>query len=361
MKTNVFSAKNSGSIESSNAITFPPEWAHQYAVLLTWPHKDTDWESTLSEVEPLYLQLAKEILKREHLIVSCGDAEKVNSIKHALSAYAKYGFTVYVYAVASDDTWTRDHGPITVVNNGHQTLIDFEFNAWGGKFPYGKDNLINTALKDSAALADYHYTKSDIILEGGSVESNGEGVLLTTSECLLTPSRNPNLNKAQLEQALKEQLGCNAMLWLDHGYLAGDDTDSHIDTLARFCANDLICYVKCSDANDEHYDALKKMEDQLRSFKQQNGQPYRLKALPMASAIFDEEERLPATYANFLIINKAVLAPIYNVKEDEAALKVLKECFPDREIIPINCCPLIKQHGSLHCITMQIPCIKNLG
>ena len=335
----------------------PPEWAHQYAVVLTWPHKNTDWKPILNEVEPLYLQLAKEILKKENLIVSCGDFESIDKIKKLLSAFAIYGFKFYVYPVASDDTWTRDHGPITIFNNENQTLLDFEFNAWGGKFSYSKDNLINSELKKYAALADYNYTKSNIVLEGGSIESNGQGVLLTTSECLLTPSRNPNLNKAQLEQALKNQFGCNNILWLDHGYLAGDDTDSHIDTLARFCASDLICYVKCSDVSDEHYDALKKMEDQLRSFKQPNGEPYKLKALPMASAIFDEGERLPATYANFLIINEAVLAPIYNVKEDEAALTVLKECFPDREIIPINCSPLIKQHGSLHCITMQIPCI----
>jgi len=236
-------------------------------------------------------------------------------------------------------------------------LLDFEFNAWGSKFPYIKDNLINSELKKHSALADYGYIKSNIVLEGGSIESNGEGVLLTTSECLLTPSRNPTLNKKQLEEKLKDQLGCNNILWLDHGYLAGDDTDSHIDTLARFCAHDLICYVKCNDTSDEHFDALKRMEDQLRTFKQHNGEPYRLKPLPMASAIFDEGERLPATYANFLVINEAVLVPIYNVKEDESALATLKECFPDREIIPINCYPLIKQHGSLHCITMQIPTI----
>jgi len=343
---------------NTNATTLPPEWAHQYAVLLTWPHKKTDWEPILSEVEPLYMQLAKEILKRENLIISCGDFEKVDELERLLKAYAIHGFELFVYPAASDDTWARDHGPITIFNNEQQTLLDFEFNAWGGKFPYIKDNLINSELIKYAALADYSYIKSSIVLEGGSIESNGHGVILTTSECLLTPSRNPTLDKTQLEQELKNQLGCNDILWLDHGYLSGDDTDSHIDTLARFCAPDLICYVKCDDTNDEHHEALKEMENQLRSFKQLNGNPYRLKALPMASAIFDEGERLPATYANFLIINEAVLVPIYNVKEDDAALAVLKECFPNREIIPINCCPLIKQHGSLHCITMQIPCIS---
>lgn len=338
-----------------NTKVLPPEWAHQYAVILTWPHKNTDWEPILSEVEPLYLQLAKEILKRENLIVSCGDFERVTEIKELLKPFETHDFECFVYPAASDDTWARDHGPITILSGDQLTLLDFEFNAWGSKFLYSKDNLINSELKKQAALADYDYIKSNIVLEGGSIESNGHGVILTTSECLLTPSRNPTLNKARLEQALKNQLGCKDFLWLDHGYLSGDDTDSHIDTLARFCSPNLICYVKCDDPSDEHYGALKNMETQLRSFKQQNGKPYQLKALPMASAIFDDGERLPATYANFLIINEAVLAPIYNVQEDEKALMILKECFPDREIIPLNCCSLIKQHGSLHCITMQVP------
>ena len=343
-------------MNTHTSILLPPEWAQQYAVMLTWPHKNTDWKATLKDVEPLYFKLAKEILKREHLIVVCGDAQQIDGITRVLNTYTNEGFSFFICAADSDDTWARDHGPITILNNGQLTLLDFEFNAWGGKFSFSKDNLINSVLKNSAALTHYHYKKSPLVLEGGSIESNGVGVLLTTSECLLTPTRNPNHTKAQLEHDLKEQLGCHTVLWLDHGYLAGDDTDSHIDTLARFCAPDLICYIQCNDASDEHYDALKKMEHQLHTFKQHNGQPYRLKALPMASAIFDGGERIPATYANFLIINNAVLVPVYNVKEDKLALDTLKDCFPEREIIPINCCPLIKQHGSLHCITMQIPC-----
>lgn len=334
-------------------ILFPPEWAHQHAVLLTWPHHATDWVLILEDVEQLYIQLAKEILKRESLIIGCADESKIEPILSALSDFNKG--RLLVKHIPSDDTWARDHGPITVYRDGFATLLDFNFNAWGGKFSFDQDNLINRRLRESNAFQAYQFETIDMVMEGGALESNGQGVLMTTSECLLNPTRNPNLSKQEIEQKLSETLGIKQILWLEDGYLAGDDTDSHIDTLARFCAEDLICYVKCDDQTDEHYEALKKMEDQLRAFKQPNGQPYRLEALPMTDAIFDDGERLPATYANFLIINEAILAPVYGVKQDEEALATLQRCFPEREVIPINCLPLIKQHGSLHCITMQIP------
>ena len=334
-------------------ILFPPEWAHQQCVLLTWPHKATDWAAILDEVEQLYLQLAREILKRESLIIGCADATKIEPIRLALSDHSEYN--LQVLPIPSDDTWARDHGPITIYQNGLATLLDFSFNAWGNKFCFDNDNLINRRLREANAFKGYHFETIQMVMEGGALESNGQGVLLTTSECLLNPSRNPYLSQQDIEQHLEEILGVRQILWLDNGYLAGDDTDSHIDTLARFCAADLICYVKCDDQNDEHYEALKKMEHQLQAFRQPNGQPYRLEPLPMTDAIYDDGDRLPATYANFLIVNNAVLAPVYGVKQDQEALNTLQRCFPEREIIPINCIPLIKQHGSLHCITMQIP------
>lgn len=338
----------------SNAkLQLPPEWTDQNAVLLTWPHENTDWKPILDEVETLYFQLAKEILKRESLIISCGDSEKVDVIKSVLSKHAFH--SLHVSYIPSNDTWARDHGPITVYHEETARLLDFNFNAWGGKFSFEKDNLINTHLAKIDALQQYQDSKVNMVLEGGAIESNGEGVLLTTSECLLSPTRNPELSKSQIEHKLKELLGVKQVLWLDHGYLSGDDTDSHIDTLARFCAHDLICYVKCNDKNDEHFEALSNMEAQLMSFRQPGGEPYRLVPLPMVEPIIEKGERLPATYANFLIINGAVLFPVYGVKQDEEAIKAIQHCFPDREIIPINCKTLIKQHGSLHCITMQIP------
>ncbi|MFD2228600.1 agmatine deiminase family protein [Alkalimarinus sediminis] len=334
-------------------ILFPSEWSHQYAILLTWPHKSTDWVFILEEVETLYLQLAKEILKRESLIIACADESKIEPIRSALEGFTQY--SLEVKHIPSDDTWARDHGPITVYKNGSAELLDFSFNAWGGKFAFDQDNLINKRLKESGVFPQYTFKSINMVMEGGALESNGQGVLLTTSDCLLNPNRNPELSKQEIEKKLSEALGIKQVLWLDNGYLAGDDTDSHIDTLARFCSEDLICYVKCGDQSDEHYDALKKMEQQLKAFTQPNGEPYRLEPLPMTEAIFEDGERLPATYANFLIINNAVLAPVYGVEQDQTALETLQRCFPQHEIVAINCRPLIKQHGSLHCITMQIP------
>ena len=194
------------------------------------------------------------------------------------------------------------------------------------------------------------------MLEGGSIESDGCGTLLVTSECLLSENRNSTLSKEQIESRLKHDFCVERVLWLDHGYLSGDDTDSHIDTLARLCPNDTITYVRCTDKDDEHFEELNKMEEQLKQFKTSDGNPYRLLALPMADEIVFDGERLPATYANFLIINKAVLYPTYNQPDnDEKAKEVLQQAFPEYEIVSIDCTPLIKQHGSLHCCTMQFP------
>jgi agmatine deiminase len=209
---------------------------------------------------------------------------------------------------------------------------------------------------DKNILKAERLIKTGLVLEGGGIESDGKGTLMTTSECLLSPNRNPHLTKDEIDARLKALFGVNRILWLNNGYLAGDDTDSHIDTLARLCDEDTICYVKCDDTEDEHYPALKDMEDELKAFRKANGEPYKLVALPMADACFDEEgQRLPATYANFLIINGAVLVPTYKVKQDAAALEILRGCFPKHEIIGLDCLPLIWQHGSLHCISMQYP------
>jgi agmatine/peptidylarginine deiminase len=194
------------------------------------------------------------------------------------------------------------------------------------------------------------------VFEGGSIESNGAGVLLTTEECLLSKERNPQFSKQEIENYLKEKFGAHTVLWLSHGFLAGDDTDSHIDTLARFVDDHTIAYVQCNDENDLHYTELQAMERELQDFRMPNGKPYRLLALPMTPPIFDEDgERLPATYANFLIINTAVLVPVYNCATDAEALRILQQAFPTREIVPIDCSVLITQHGSLHCVTMQFP------
>lgn len=328
----------------------PAEWEPQSAVQLTFPHEQTDWRDVLDEVLPCFIRIAETISRFEKVLIVCRDAAALK--KRLLNAVQD---NLIFFECESNDTWARDHGGITVFENGKPVLLDFVFNGWGLKFPADKDNLITRRLYNRGIFqADIRH--GGIVLEGGGIESDGQGTLLTTAECMLSPNRNPHLDKTQIEEHLKSCFGLDRILWLHHGYLAGDDTDSHIDTLARFCDPGTICYVKCTDPSDEHFDALQRMETELRAFRNKVGSPYRLVPLPWPDACFDAEgHRLPATYANFLIINGAVLVPTYRVPQDTDALDVLKNIFPGRRIIGIDCRPLILQHGSLHCVTMQYP------
>lgn len=339
-----------------NHIFFPPEWYPQSAIQLTWPHPDTDWDYMLEEVTTCYVNIAVEILKRQKLIVVCHNAE---TVKYELKEYKDLFRNLTLVELPTNDTWARDHSGISVINNGKKQVYDFTFNGWGLKFASNYDNQISRGLfKNSIFKGDVELiNKKDFALEGGALESDGKGTLLTTSECLLSANRNSFMSKDEIEKYLKEAFGLNKILWLNHGYLSGDDTDSHIDTLARYCDEHTIVYVKCEDKNDEHDEALAKMEEQLKTFTDYQGNPYKLISLPMAKAVYDEDnERLPATYANFLIMNDVVLLPFYNDQErDTEAKEKLEIAFPTREIIGIDCSSLIRQHGSLHCITMQYP------
>lgn len=330
----------------------PAEWAPQSAVQLTWPHRGTDWAPYLEDAEICFSEIANAIAARQKVLIVCQHADLVMPfIKKAVLNNVRFA------TLPTNDTWARDHGPITVFKNGTPVLLDFTFNGWGLKYPADKDNLITRGIFTSGliSLIATYENHLGFVLEGGSIESDGQGTILTTSECLLSPNRNGALSRAQIEEKLCQLLGAERILWLENGYLAGDDTDSHIDTLARFCDEKTIAYVKCTDPSDEHFEALDRMEAELQSFRQADGSPYRLEALPMADAVFFEGERLPATYANFLIINEAVLVPFYGSEKDGMVKNIFEEIFPEREIIGINCLPLIKQHGSLHCVTMQYP------
>ncbi|MEZ4965171.1 MAG: agmatine deiminase family protein [Saprospiraceae bacterium] len=329
---------------------FPAEWEPQSALQLTFPHEGTDWASCLEEVIPCFVAIAAAVSRFEKVLVVCQDTDRAKSwLKDCPED------RVLFTECPSNDTWARDHGGITVLENGIPLILDFVFNGWGLKFPADKDNRITSLLAEKGILKA-PIRHGGLVLEGGGIESDGAGTLLTTSECLLSPNRNPHLGLKEIESSLKDLFGAERVLWLNHGFLAGDDTDSHIDTLARFCDPATIAYVKCDDPADEHYEALKKMEAELLTFRQSDGSPYRLIPLPWPEACFDEEgQRLPATYANFLIINGAVLVPTYRVPQDEEALRIIASAFPDRETIGIDCRPLIRQHGSLHCVTMQYP------
>ena len=327
----------------------PAEWEPQCFVQLTFPHAGTDWADRLDTVLPCFLDIAAAISRYEEVLIVCPDAEELRPQLRGNTD------KIRLIEAPSNDTWARDHGAITIFENNRPVLLDFVFNGWGLKFPANLDNLVTRRMYESGCW-DAEIRHGGLVLEGGGIESDGAGTLLTTSECLLSPNRNPHLSKSEIESRLKDLFGLQQVLWLHHGYLAGDDTDSHIDTLARFCDAGTIAYVRCDDPQDEHYDALQKMEAELRTFRDLAGNPYHLVALPWPEAHFDEEgHRLPATYANFLIINGAVLVPVYQCPQDEAALRIIGHLFPGREIIGIDCNPLILQHGSLHCVTMQYP------
>lgn len=330
----------------------PAEWEEQEFVQLVFPHKETDWEEYLDDAITTFVNIAKAIAKYQKVLIVAKDLAYVKSL------FDKKRNMSFV-RLDSNDSWSRDFGGITVEQDGKMFVLDFKYNAWGKKFAYDKDNKITQKLKLKGVLKEYGHQSINFVLEGGAIESTGDGILMTTTECLTEKNRNPRLSQKQIEQSLMQFFGLKKVLWLDHGYLAGDDTDSHIDTLARFVSNDTIMYQACDDKNDEHYEALQKMEEQLKKFKMLNGRSFNLIALPWPEAKYDGEDRLPATYANFLIINKAVLVPTYNDKNDAKALDVFKKVFPKRDIIGINCSTLIRQHGSLHCVTMQYPKIKD--
>ena len=317
---------------SKKAYRLPAEWEPQSGIQLTWPHYNTDWAPILKQIEETYCAMAEVIRKREPLL-SVGPP--------------------------SNDTWARDHGFITLVSDSGQPsqLLDFKFNGWGEKFPASLDNALNRRLYDDGHFNGQYVDHLDFVLEGGSIESDGKGTVFTTTCCLMAQNRNQPLSKDEIEMRLKDYLCAKRIVWIDYGGLIGDDTDGHIDTLVRICPDDTLVYVGCDNPNDEQYDDLLKMKEQLKTFRTLEGNPYKLVELPMPAPIYDEDkDRLPATYANFLIMNHAVLCPIYNQPEnDRKALQLIADVFPDREIVGVDCRTIIRQHGSLHCCTMQFP------
>ena len=338
---------------SDRATRLPAEWEPHGAVMLSWPHKDTDWAPVLDEAIDCFVEIAKAIAREETLIVVAPDVEEPRRVLDC----EKLPNRILYLTVPTNDTWARDFGPITVERDGNPVICDFKFNGWGLKFPADKDNLITRAMCNTGLLRGRYSNELSFVLEGGSIESDGQGTLMTTSQCLLSPNRNGAMSRDEIEEYLKSRFGLDRVLWLDYGALEGDDTDSHIDTLARLAPNDTILYVGTNDVTDSHYDELNKMKLQLQSFVTASGQPYNLIELPLPDAVYDEEgNRLPATYANFLIMNHSILMPVYRQpQKDELAAQIIKIAFPDHQVVKIDCSVLIKQHGSLHCVTMQVP------
>ncbi len=330
----------------------PAEWEAQSAVLIAWPHASGAFSDHLASVEQTYSIIAETISEYQNLIIVCRDTEHRAHIQRQLGN----GKRIFFVSAVVDDIWVRDTAFLTIDKEQELTLLNFCFNGWGRKYAFMSDNALNHALLNAELFHGHSYADLDYILEGGSIESDGKGTILTTRQCLLNPNRNSGLTQKAIERRLAEYFGAVRVLWLDQKNLAGDDTDAHIDTLARFCSVDTIAYTSCKNPDDLHYASLKNMQNQLEELRTLDGDPYHLVPLPMPEPIYNEDgQRLPANYANFLIINQAVLVPIYDDAMDALALERIANCFPERKVIAIPCRPLVHQYGSLHCMTMQFP------
>lgn len=339
----------------NKGIRFPAEWESTGAILMALPHSATDWNYILDEVIDCYRCMVGAFTDAGvNVLLLCRDAEEAS----ALFSDLRNPQRLKCISADFNDTWTRDYGPIAIERYGRRRMLDFGFNGWGLKFASDKDNLVNLALRDRyVILPEQYHNERDFTLEGGSLESDGRGTLLTTTRCLTSPNRNGGKSKAELNEILMARLGVSHILWLDYGELAGDDTDSHIDTLARIAPGDTILFTGCRDMDDEHFEPLLKMRAQLSMFRTPEGNPYNLVELPLPAPIFDEDgQRLPATYANYLVTEKTIFMPTYaQPQNDMLACQTVKIAFPDHDVVGVDCRALIKQHGSLHCATMQLP------
>lgn len=334
----------------------PPEWAPQAAVLLTWPHAHGDWADTLHQTEGEFAAFAAAIAAREALIVACHDTEHRDHVAARLREADVPPARVTLAIAPSNDVWVRDHGPLTVMRDGRRVALDFRFNGWGGKYRSELDDAVTASLAAQGALGDLSLETLPWVLEGGNIEVDGEGTLLASRPCLLSETRNDSAAAQALLEALPRLFGVDRLLWVDRGEVLGDDTDGHIDTLARFCDPATLAYTCADPADREQYAALAGLEEQLGSLRRADGRPYRLVPLPVPAPIHDADgRRLPANYANFLIINGAVLVPVYGDPNDAVALDRLAGCFPGRDIVAVPARAIVGQNGSLHCASMQIP------
>ncbi|MDR1460956.1 MAG: agmatine deiminase family protein [Campylobacteraceae bacterium] len=315
------------------------EWEKQEALLFALPHENTDWKRYLDEILHSYREFILAVSKFQNCFVLCADTKKAKTLLCEIE-------NVTFFEVSTNDTWIRDFGAIDIKSDSEIISYDFTFNAWGGKFDASLDNLVNKTLYGDNKLQG-KLLDVPLILEGGSIDSNGEGVMLTTKKCLLEEHRNPQLSFSKIDTKLKELFGLKKIIWLENGYLKGDDTDSHVDTLARFIKPDTIAYTTCEDEKDEHFLELKKMEEELKNTG------FNLLPLPLPKPIFYNNFRLPATYANFVFINGALIVPTYNDESDDRVLNSLKNALPNHEIIGVDARVFIREHGSLHCATMN--------
>ena len=331
----------------------PAEWHSCGCVMIAWPHKDTDWNYMLDEIEECYIHLVEAIIRHSRILIVAPDIEYVRQRLSHISSDR-----IFYFSYHTNDTWIRDYGPLTLVDEAgqHKAFADYRFNGWGLKFPACFDNLAISAMKEESLLSLQVFDRRDFVLEGGGIESDGQGNLMTTAACQLSPNRNPTMSRGEIIERLKKDFGADNVVWLENGALAGDDTDSHIDTLARFAPANTIVYTCCNDPADEHYYTLQAMKKELMLAKDKNGHGFNLMELPLPSPILDQEgQRLPATYSNYLVLPDVVLMPTYRQPQNDLLAKKILESVYERAVECVDCTALINQHGSLHCATMQIP------
>lgn len=337
----------------NTSLRLPAEWEKQAGVLIAWPHAGTDWAPRLPRIEAAYTALAAAIARFEPLLICVADADVRQRAAAQLAAAGVDARNLRFVEAAYDDTWLRDSGPLTLTGAARARLVDFRFTGWGGKFEGGRDDRLIEALVARGVFGDAEHRRIDWALEGGAIESDGRGTLLTTWRCL--HQRHPQMTREAMTERLQDGLAAQRVLWLDHGYLEGDDTDAHIDTLARFAPDDAIVFQTCDDPADPHYAELARMHEDIAALRTADGKPYRLYPLPWAQAIVDEGRRLASSYANYLIVNGAVVMPAYGDAADDDAAKVIAAAHPGREVVRVDARPLIWQNGSVHCLTMQVP------
>jgi len=337
----------------NTSLRLPAEWETQAGVLIAWPHAGTDWAPRLARIETAYTALAAAIARFEPLLICVADAEVRQRAAAQLTAAGVDARNLRFVEAAYDDTWLRDSGPLTLTGAARARLVDFRFTGWGGKFEGGRDDRLIEALVAQGVFGDAEHRRIDWALEGGAIESDGRGTLLTTWRCL--HQRHPQMTREAMTERLQDGLAAARVLWLDHGYLEGDDTDAHIDTLARFAPDDAIVFQTCDDPADPHYAELARMHEEIAALRTVDGKPYRLFPLPWAQAIVDEGRRLASSYANYLIVNGAVVMPAYGDAADDDAAKIIAAAHPGRDVVRVDARPLIWQNGSVHCLTMQLP------
>jgi len=336
----------------------PAEWEPHQAVWLSWPHKRESWPGKFETVEPVVASAVAALAGSELVRINVLDGEHEGHVARLLTAHGVDLAGVRFHRFPTDDAWCRDHGAIFVVRerDGRRELAatDWDYNAWGGKYPpFDRDVEIPRRMAEALGVPRF---VGDMVLEGGSIDVNGAGVLLTTEQCLLNPNRNPHLTRSDIEARLRDFLGVHTIWWLGEG-IVGDDTDGHVDDLARFVAEDTVVTVVEDDPGDANYPMLQDNLQRLRALRLPDGRPLRIIALPMPEPVVYEDQRLPASYANFYIGNTVVLQPTFNCARDRAAVEIIQRCFPTRRVVGIDCTDLVWGLGTFHCLSQQVPAV----